>query len=76
VKRFFQRHIRVCKSCIEKERCVYMTFYSMKIENYKIFVYRGMIAVIKINDLIYLLFNVMCGFNEDGRGKKSGLWRP
>jgi hypothetical protein len=48
----------------------------MKIKNYKIVVYRGMIAIIKINDLINLIFNVMCGFNEDGRGKKSGLWRP
>ena len=53
-----------------------MTLYSMRIENYKIVVYRGMIAKIKIKDLINLIFNVMCGFKEDGRGKKSGLWRP
>ena len=53
-----------------------MTSHLMKIENYKTVVYRGMIAVIKIKDLINLIINVMCGFNEDSRSKKSGLWRP
>jgi hypothetical protein len=46
----------------------------MQIENYKmVFIGSAMIAVIKINDPIYLIFNVMCGFNEVGKGKKSGL---
>ena len=52
-----------------------MSLYSMQIENYKIVVYRKMIAVIKIKDLIYLIFYVMCGFIEVGRDKKAGLWR-